>query len=812
MLWLQKILYLWVKSKAQPESAQIELGLDLDRPICYVLRSRSISDLMVLDYHCQKNSLPRPKRKFWLLTNPGEMARYIYLIRPGLVQLRSPKEAPEQLSTLVSYVSETRKDIQIVPVTIVWGRNPGSEEKSLFKLLSFDHENAGILQRLLTVFFHGRNVICNFGLPISSLNMVEEGASVEQTARKLSRVLRVHFRSQRVAALGPQIYDRNQLIVSLLKVSAVEEAIQEEAHRKKISKEKAEERARRYIDEIAAHLTSQATGALEICLRWILHRIYGGVDIRNGDRVRRYAASHEIVYVPCHRSHMDYLLIGYAIYNLGLMSPHIAAGINLNFWPVGGILRRGGAFFIRRTFKGNRLYSVIFNEYVHYLISKGFSIKFFPEGGRSRTGRLLKPKTGMMNMIVEGYIRNPDRPLVFVPVYVGYDKVLEESSYLRELQGKKKVSESIGQLLGARKILSGQFGRAYVNFGEPIHLGEELNRLHPGWEKSVESGKVLPGSFSHEVGEVAKEVMIRVNNSVMVSSASLVSMALLSSPKRALPETDLINFIQILIDFLRKSPYHEDLIQQGLPAGEQIKAIEGISGLSRFRHPDGDVLFVNETDGIRLTYYRNNILHLYAIPSMIAAFFQHNDQLQKHDLFESCRCLYSFLKEELFVRFNDEEFADYFNSAVESLIELRLLMPGTREGSLRRPQISSLEFSYLILLARAIGSSIDRHAISLALLAKLTDDEIFEREEFERRCQLMSQRIAILNGTNDPDFSDSGLFHTSFDQLRRLNFVSRVEGEKFRVNAESRAQAIHAIGLLSQDLRQSIFRAPVPLS
>ena len=101
---------------------------------------------------------------------------------------------------------------------------------------------------------------------------------------------------------------------------------------------------------------------------------------------------HEIVYVPCHRSHMDYLLLSYVIYHQGMVPPHIAAGINLNFWPAGPIFRHGGAFFIRRTFKGNPLYSTVFREYLNLLFAKGYSVEFFTEGGRSRTGRLLPPR------------------------------------------------------------------------------------------------------------------------------------------------------------------------------------------------------------------------------------------------------------------------------------------------------------------------------------------------------------------------------------------------------------------------------------
>lgn len=116
-------------------------------------------------------------------------------------------------------------------------------------------------------------------------------------------------------------------------------------------------------------------------LRWLWNKLYQGIDVQNADRVRKLALDgHEIVYVPCHRSHIDYLLLSYVLYHQGLVPPHIAAGINLNFWPVGGMFRRGGAFFIRRTFKGNRLYSTIFREYLAELFHRGYSVEYFIEG------------------------------------------------------------------------------------------------------------------------------------------------------------------------------------------------------------------------------------------------------------------------------------------------------------------------------------------------------------------------------------------------------------------------------------------------
>jgi glycerol-3-phosphate O-acyltransferase len=130
---------------------------------------------------------------------------------------------------------------------------------------------------------------------------------------------------------------------------------------------------------------------------------------------------------------MDYLLLSYVVYHKGYAVPHIAAGINLNMPVIGSFLRRGGAFFLRRSFGGNATYAAVFTRYLGTILARGHSLEYFIEGGRSRTGRLLKPRIGMLSMTVRSYVRNPARPVVFVPVYFGYERVVEAGTYVGEL-------------------------------------------------------------------------------------------------------------------------------------------------------------------------------------------------------------------------------------------------------------------------------------------------------------------------------------------------------------------------------------------
>ncbi|MDI9229231.1 glycerol-3-phosphate 1-O-acyltransferase PlsB, partial [Serratia bockelmannii] len=305
-------------------------------------------------------------------------------------------------------------------------------------------------------------------------------------AQKLARVARIHFARQRLAAVGPRLPARQDLFNKLLQSKAIEKAVEDEARSKKISHEKAQQNAVEMMEEVAADFSYEAIRVTDRVMGWLWSRLYQGINVNGGERVRQLAQDgHEIVYVPCHRSHMDYLLLSYVLYHQGLVPPHIAAGINLNFWPAGPIFRRLGAFFIRRTFKGNKLYSTVFREYLGELFSRGYSVEYFVEGGRSRTGRLLDPKTGTLSMTLQAMLRGGSRPITFVPIYIGYEHVMEVGTYAKELRGAAKEKESFLQMVrGLRKLRN--LGQGYVNFGEPLPLMNYLNKNVPDWRDAID--------------------------------------------------------------------------------------------------------------------------------------------------------------------------------------------------------------------------------------------------------------------------------------------------------------------------------------
>ncbi len=238
--------------------------------------------------------------------------------------------------------------------------------------------------------------------------------------------------------------------------------------------------ARSYAYEIAANYSHPFVVFMSGMLGRLWNRLYDGVELVNFSSLQSVDDGSEIVYVPCHRSHMDYLLLSYVVYHKGYAVPHIAAGINLNMPVIGSFLRRGGAFFLRRSFGGNALYTAVFTKYLGLMMARGHSIEYFIEGGRSRTGRLLQPKTGMLAMTVRSYVREPSRPVVFVPVYFGYERVVEARTYIGELSGRPKEKESILGMLRTLPELRSRFGKVYVSFGEPLPLDPVIRKHASG--------------------------------------------------------------------------------------------------------------------------------------------------------------------------------------------------------------------------------------------------------------------------------------------------------------------------------------------
>jgi glycerol-3-phosphate O-acyltransferase len=625
--------------------------------------------------------------------------------------------------------------------------------------------------------------------------------------RKLTRGLHFHFLRMRTATLGPNLLRRAVVVRELLASAPVQQAIEREAKQKGQPIEQVARRARRIALEIAADYSNTSINFLERVLGYVWNRIFKGIETRGLERVRELAQSHVIVYLPSHRSHADYLLASYVLYHAGLVPPHIAAGINLNIpLGVGGLLRRCGAFFMRRKFGGDVVYTAVFRAYVDSLIQRGYPIEVFPEGGRSRTGRLLAPKTGLLAMMVESALRQRTRKVLIVPVHLGYDRVWEINSYLKELKGAQKQKESVQGLVKATRMLTKSYGRVYLNFGEPIRIDEFADAHLPGWREAMVPGsEQKPDGFNAMVMKLAVETMTRINSAAVATPTGLLATALLATPQKAAAEADLREQIGLLVSLLQGRPYGPD---QHLPVTDPAAIIEWaapISRVSRIEHAWGDLVTAEPREAALMTYARNNIHHLFALPSLVANFFRSRYAVSEEAVVSGCRVLYPFLHAQFFLRWTPAESEGVVREWIEVMVRRGLLVR-TGEGMLRRPEFNSPDFARLVTLGRVMGETFERYCLSALLLSEERKLGRIQRARFEEDCRLFAERVAVLTGRNAPEFFDSALFRAYVTTLIDMGLVAEREDKTLEVDERIDRIAERSMELLGGEAQQTVLQ------
>ena len=383
MLAIRKLFYLLlrlpvmllVRCKVVADEIINAKKLKAEQPVFYVLRHQSASDVLSLRTACKKADLPDPLSE---VNVDGQiLSRLLFLEKPtALFHWRKPQKTTaiaQGFELLNAHAKNEQLDAQLIPANVIWGRTPTKEKNNTnVGALLTDQESPTWLRKFFIVLFLGRHTMVRFSEAISFRHMADKHGSDEASAKKLMRIARFHFHRQIIAATGPRLMHRQQMFDHLMVNPAIKRLISEEAKNKDIPEAQVKKQALAIMDEIAGDYRDVTVRFGERILGWLWNRLYNGIEVHQAERLRNLAQEgHEIIYVPCHRSHMDYLLLTYVIFQQGLVTPRIAAGINLNFWPAGPIFRKAGAFFIRRSFKGNRLYSTIFREYLSLLFERG---------------------------------------------------------------------------------------------------------------------------------------------------------------------------------------------------------------------------------------------------------------------------------------------------------------------------------------------------------------------------------------------------------------------------------------------------------
>ncbi|MCL6417392.1 glycerol-3-phosphate 1-O-acyltransferase PlsB [Aestuariirhabdus sp. Z084] len=798
---LRRIQNLWVR----PTIGGLENldKLDRDRPVCYVLSHRSLSDLLVLEKQCLKANLPRPYQP--MLPEVDESRAYFYLSQTkGLILQRDRMLSAHRLERLLHWVAEEpNRDVQLVPVSFFWGREPDKEESLIKLLFAYNYSVGGRFRKFITTLLMGRQTMIHFNDPMSLRTLVDEQLEHTRTMRKVNRILRVHFRQQRASVVGPDLSHRRTLVSGLVQTPAVQHAIAAEVEASGLQTAQIESRARHYANEIASDYGISAIRFLETVLSWFWNKIYKGIDVHNIEQVKEYAKrQHSLIYVPCHRSHIDYLLLSYLLYRNGLTPPHIAAGINLNMPVIGGLLRRAGAFFMRRSFRGNPLYSTVFNEYLHTLFTRGFPVEYFVEGGRSRTGRTLKPRTGMLAITLRSFLRDHRRPITFIPVYVGYERVLEGSTYLGELRGKSKKKESPLDIFRTLRGLNSSFGKVRVTFGEPLELEKFLDSQQVDWRNFSHDPIAEPPLWMSSVTtNLATRIASHINGAAAINPVNLVGTVLLSTRNQALGEEVLVTQLDSYLRLLDQVPYAPHITHPQMSAQELISYVEELGLIERRSDSLGDIIYLEGNNAVLMTYYRNNILHLFAIPSLLANYFINAHEVSEAELIEFGTILYPYLSSELFLHYDEQQIPEIIRRWLQAMTEQGLLIC---EGeAYKRPDSGSTEFVVLNLLGKAIAQTLERFYVVASLLSS-NHHHPMTAEELENQCHDLAQRLSIINGLNAPEFFDKALFRNFISTMRQRNAVVHQEDGTLKSSQLLLDVTQNARRVLAADVRHSI--------
>lgn len=796
-LW-RKLLFSWAHVKTFPEKSNFDSINNI--LTIYVLADRGLSDLLVLQQVCFDQKLPNPL--YQQDDNKSFHAVYSVASKNPLIDwLNKRKKDSLMLQQLIQQCKNNPQfDVQFIPTSVFWGR-PLAKQKHWLKVLFNDTWIVtSRFRRFITILAHGKRCELFFSEAISFRGLAQlQNHSAEAINEALSDILA----TQTEVIFGPKMLSHKALTHQVLSTDEVTKHIKARAKKAKISVRKAHKIATSYCDEIFCNSTQISVNLMLRLLNKFWNKFYSGIVVYHIDRVKEIAKTHQLVYVPCHRSHIDYLLLSYVIHQQGLAIPTIAAGSNLNLPVIGNILRGGGAFFIRRSFKGNTLYSKIMNAYVAKLVDLGAPIEYFIEGGRSRTGRLLQPKLGMLAMTVQAYLKTQQKPLAFIPVYIGYEKLMEGRSYLGELYGDKKQKETLLGSLRSIYRLKGQFGKVSSSFGKPILLNDILQSNNPNWASEACDYSNKPDWYMHTVTQLSTQIMQHINQACVINPVNLIATILLAMPRQSIDLSELMSQAEFYTHCIQnleqlKSISIPDVVDQA-----QVERIQK-QGLMRIRkHPLGDIAFLKPEDSILMSYYRNNSLHALIIPSLIVCCLINSRQVSIPKLLSIVRYVYPFLKSELHLQWDDDELEAFVLNSINYFVAEGYL--SQKNETLKRLDRSAKKHLPMLRLAHIVQPILERYYMTFIILWQSSEKPL-TKQELETKGHLLAQKISMIYGINSPDFFDRTLFTHFIATLFKMNYVIKDGDGKLQFSEHFNNINLDIRTLLSIEVRNSILQ------
>jgi glycerol-3-phosphate O-acyltransferase len=790
--WLGRVLEpFFVKVAVENEATERLRRAHEDGIVVHALRSSRVVDPLFIRHELEQLGLPRPE---WLhdhflsafAPTAESLASEVRDGHPTLLFLRRPRTLMQHqggysepyVEALIALQRGSERPILLLPEAVIWVRRAQDLRRGLVDSVFGDREAPGTLRELIGFIRHHVGARYHVGAPINLKNVLEREAGQPDhvISKKVRWSILHHLAREEQLRTGPPHRSASRTRQAVANDPSVRRVVQSMTAKGKTSSD-VEKKVDGLVRSIAADMRFGWIRFLDGLIDLIWDRIYDGivVDQTGFEKVRRAARRGPVVVVPSHKSHVDYLVLSQVFFKEGMIPPHIAAGENLNFWPMGTIFRRSGAFFIRRSFGGDKLYAAVFAAYVRRLMKEGHVIEFFIEGGRSRTGKLLAPRMGMLSMCLEPVTDGSIRDISVIPVSIGYEKVVEAKSYARELAGASKKKEDVGSLLtSGPKVLRSRYGRVYVDFDEPISVREFASSRGIDVDQIAREGaerdkKQLTTQLGHRV-------VYGINHVTRVTPTSVVALILLSRTQLGLAQSALFDSADRVLDFLTELGARTSESLHALTRRDALREALGLFAQDGFvkmaTAPDGETVYqIGESGRIALDYYKNTILHFfvpYAVVTM-AVLAEGRQRVPDAAVRDRAQRLSQLLKHE--VSFRVERFGENFELATMLLRDRGILSEAEGMWSVAE---SSLDGSSL--LAGQLAVFFETYRLVAESLAELSPEQLGQKE-FIRRTLLVSQRQVLEGRILRPEGATRHALESALSWLVDAGIASKEKGQ-----------------------------------
>lgn len=699
------------------------------------------------------------------------------------------------LEEIVSAVWDTDRPVFLVPLALFWRKGPRTESR--FLNLSYGSlTRPSDLAKMSSFLATYRSLAVKVGESIDLQSFIAEQREKGpgQVARTVRRSILIYLYREEKAVEGPTLRALHRVQREVLDDQRVRAEIHVRAVEKKWSEERAHRQAERFFYEIAANMNSTFLAALNAIMNWIFRRVFTSIEVEGLAKVADALKLHPVVLVPSHRSYFDFMILQSHLYSNYMVPPHIAARENMAFGPFGYIFRRVGAFFLRRSFD-DALYKEVFRSYIAYLVREGFVQEFFIEGGRSRTGKMLAPRLGMLSWDVEAFLESQQSDLVLMPVAITYERIVEEGVILDELGGAEKTQESMLGLVRAWKYLQRRFGSVHVRFGEPISVAKALGSRRSDFAKPESS--LVEDEKRRFIESLGWRIVEGINWAAVANATSLAASVLMGSAHRGIRREELAERMQQFMELLR---LQEARLTKALEADagnfdESIAFLLRADLVKSVADSRGEILYFEESRRQALDLYRNTIVHFLAVPSFIARSLlvgAHPDELRDDlALWEEIFYQEFYTPREGHSGIGRNAFLSHFSDAG---------WVSTREGRLVPTAAGEVVFE---CLAEQTRSVIEVYRVACAVVAQLEGE--VNAKEFSERVASQFECAELLGNATRREAANDTTYSNARDMLVRRGVLRVGSREVKRKGKGKKGRGTESVYSRVEDTRELSF-------